>query len=1475
MNEERRYFHPLVERWFEERVGKPTELQEEAWPLISRGENILISAPTGSGKTLAAFLWAIDRLITGKWRLGRISVLYVSPLKALNNDIQRNLLAPLRELERIFLEENEPFPPIRVLTRSGDTPASDRRRMQRHPPEILITTPESLNLILSSPVGRNILSSVRTVVLDEIHAVAGTKRGTHLITAVDRLVPVSGEFQRIGLSATIEPLEVIAKFLGGLRHEEINRYSPRPVLILRSSVRKEYEIRIRFPETQPGGGDAFWLPFVDEARAIITRNRSTLVFANSRRLCEKITHLLNLGEDVPIAYAHHGSLSREIRAEVEQRLKAGELKAIVATNSLELGIDIGALDGVVLLQAPPSLSSAVQRIGRAGHKVGEISRATILPTHPHDLIEAAVLASGVMNHDIEETRPVELPLDVLAQIIVSMAGTETWDVDRLFGQLRTSYPYRDLSREQFDLVLNMLAGRFASTRLRELDPRISMDRVDNTIRARKGALQALYSSGGTIPDRGYFHLRHSRSNAKIGELDEEFVWEAKIGQVFTLGTQNWKVERITHNDVFVMPADPRKTAPPFWKAEENLRDFHFSSLIADFMEKADGRIRDPDFEDLLTESFLMERSAARTLLDFLKRQKRETGRPLPHRHHLLVEFVSTGPGGYPGTQVVLHTVWGGRVNRPYAMALEAAWESRFGHRVELYPGDDCILLQLPHDVGSEELLSLVTEANVRELLKKRLEGSGFFGARFRESAGRALLLPRRKISERMPLWLSRLRSQKLLDSVLPYEDFPILLEAWRTCLRDEFDLEALLLVLSELDSGAIRWTEARTSHPSPMAMEVTWPQINQYMYEDDRMRSGKRSRLRSDLIRDVVFSPELRPAVSEKVVSAFERKRKRVEKGYAPDSSLELLEWVKERVLIPLSEWGTLLEAVRRDYKIDPETMLSPIAAKLIRILPRRAAQPLVAALEMGADILHAFYQGEAPPIETMAHVSVGLKPPHRGKEDRDELFASLLSNWLQFSGPLTQSSLGEILGLESSRLNDAIEDLADSERVVTGRLIKESSKEYICEAGNFEALLRIARAEARPSFEPQPIERLQLFLAEHQGLTQTKSGIEGLFQRVEQLSCCFAPASVWETEILPARLKPYDPAWLDGILRAGDLIWIGKGNRRTCFVFQDDLDLLKMGGERFAEKAGEEELFQDPNAKYDFPTLLRFSGSRPSTLSERLWNEVWKGRVTNDTFMVLRRGIETGFQVNDAWFEKRRERHAGSRSNFSRWKASLPIPGNWHRVIVPKQRETPIDREERNKERARLLLDRYGILFRELLQKELPEFRWGAIFRALRLMELSGEIMTGYFYHGIPGPQFISQDAFRRLQRTFHEDAVYWISATDPASLCGVPLESMKGKLPMRLSGTHLVYRGSRLILVSRQNGKRLFIHVAPDDESMAACFEFLRVMMNRDFLPLRRISIEAINEKPAGTSPYLAVLRTLFDVSVEHRKVTLHSRI
>jgi ATP-dependent Lhr-like helicase len=1493
-------FHPLVARWFEVQVGQPTHVQQQAWPRIAAGEHLLITAPTGSGKTLTAFLWALDQLIAGQWTSGHTRVLYISPLRALNYDIQRNLLRPLMELEDLFRKAGEVFPSIRVLTRSGDTPQADRRQMLRHPPEILISTPESLNLLLSSTGGRSILTSLSTVILDEIHAVVGTKRGAYLMTAVERLVRLSGEFQRIALSATIRPLETVAEFVGGYimkKKSGASHYTPRSVSIVRSALKKEYDIHVRVPRdaADPEARDSVWDPLVEELKKIIVRNRSTLIFTNSRRLCEMLTLKINQGQEEPVAYAHHGSLALEIRAEVERKLKAGKLRAIVATNSLELGIDIGALDEVVLIQSPFSISSAVQRVGRAGHQVGQISRGTLFPTHPKDFIESSVLASEILNQDIEAVKPVLCPLDVLAQVIVSMVGVETWNVDDLFENLRASYPYRHLSRVQFDLVLNMLAGRYADSRVRELKPLVSIDRLDHTVAARRGALQTLYLSGGVIPDRGYFHLRHQETHARIGELDEEFVWEASVGDTFTLGTQNWQIQKITHNDVWVLPGHPQGVAAPFWKAEENGRDFHFSQRIGQFLEEVNDRLDDPHLLTSLQRENCLDAGASKRLIDFLKRQKEATGCNLPHRHHLVVEFVRTGPGGAPVHQAVIHTMWGGRVNRPLAMAMDAAWQARFGHRLELYVSNDCLVLILPHEIRGDELLSLVASARVESLLRMRLEGSGFFGARFREGAARALLLPRSKFNERMPLWLSRLRSQKLLDAVLQYDDFPILLETWRTCLQDEFDWESLKQVLTEVEAGSISWTEVHTDHPSPFAQSDWWRQVNQYMYMDDSPRSEKTSKLRGSLIRDVIFTPGLRPTVSPELVERFELKRQRLSSGYSPQTARELLDWVGERVAIPQREWAGLLRAMRKDHGVDPDLLILQLRDKLLQFHPADAVEPLVAAREMFFRILPTFY-GPEKPVHVQS-LNNALSTPEKIEdavyEGRNEKWASLLGEWLQFYGPKTVEFVRRTLGVENERLQWALEDLIDSQKALQGHLVSEGEPDEICDSENFEILLRLARAESVPTFEPLAIEWLPLFLAHHQGLTKPLSNVEGLYLRIEQLLCYPAEAATWEEEILPARLHPYDPSWLDTLIQEEDLKWIGNEGHRITFCFESDLDLLQEALPKRADLPPNEvapgdgetfqrgttslaNLFPDAAGRYAFSTLLRLSKGGSSELAQRLWDGVWQGRVTNDSFLALRRAVMNKFKFPDTNPRDagKFRRRVSSRARLARRTEGRFFAGNWHLLTSPDFSDDLLEEEERRKDRVRLLLDRYGILFRELLQRELPALRWSSVFRSLRIMELSGEVMAGVFFHGIPGPQFISHQAFRSLQQKLDEETVYWINAADPASLCGIQLDSMRGMLPPRVESTHLVYRGDKVVVESKKNGRDLTFNIPPDDSNFPEYMVSLRHLLIRQFQPVRRIAIETINGEKAPQSPYLPALRISFDVIVDYQYVNLYRK-
>jgi ATP-dependent Lhr-like helicase len=1468
-------FHPLIRAWFLEKVGVPTDVQEKAWPEISRDRHVLVTAPTGCGKTLAAFLWGINQLVTGAWPPGMVRVLYVSPLKALNNDVRKNLLKPVQELSLYFEAAGTPFPHISVLTRSGDTPGEERRKMVKRPPEILITTPESLNLMLSSHSGRSLLAGIATVILDEIHAVVGTKRGTHLITAVDRLVPLSGEFQRVALSATVNPALRVAEFVGGYQwagktrsHGEDAHYEKRPVTIIQSSQAKAYELTVTFPpDAREKMVDQSWWPaLIDEFRKIITSHRSTLLFANSRRTTEKVTRLINEGESVPLAYAHHGSLSREIRLAVEEKLKQGELKAIVATNSLELGIDIGSLDRVILIQTPRSVSSAIQRIGRSGHAVGETSRGALFPTHGRDFIDAAVMARAILDQDLEEVFPIEAPLDLLAQVLLSMTAMERWDIDALYGFIKTSYPYRNLPRRHYDLVLEMLSGRYADTRLRELKARVSIDRIDNTIQARSEAAFLLYSSGGTIPARGYFDLRLKDTRAKIGELDEEFVWERSIGETFTLGTQLWRIEQITHNDVEVVPARSSAGIFPFWKAEEQNRDFHLSERIGFFLEHADKRLAFPGFKQELMHAHAMDEAAADELIGFLKLQKEATGSALPHRHHLLVELVEEPVSRGEYKQAILHTFWGGRVNRPYALALQAAWEEKEHKPLQFIADDDAILFMLPHEVEARDLLGLLSSDNVEDRLRGKLEQTGFFGARFRENAERALLLPKPGFKRRMPLWLMRVRAKELLEAVRQYDDFPVLIETWRTCLEDEFDLKDLKGVLEELRHGRIQVRETVTRAASPFAAHLVWKQTNKYMYEDDTPLLAKESAVRPDLIRELLFSSHLRPKVPAPVMRLLDEKLKRTAPGYAPASARELLDWVRERLAIPEPEWKELAAAVRRDHDVDASEWLKENEKKMLWISWPGVRHPLLAALESTPKVLAAFRMllddvsfepvsgdegRERLKRRVGAFLRVSGSVPLREEHD----LSAFLSTWLAFYGPLEKESLKRYLGVTAERLDEAIEPLIEAQDMVLDRFGEESAGIELCDSRNLEMLLRMARRRRRPSFEALPLERLPLFLAEYQGIIPRGDSMDDLQERLEQLFGWSAPAASWEEYILPARMEQYRAERLDTLMNSSDLIWFGCGQRRVCLAFSQDAELFRPArGEDHAGDVHElDRLIPDRRGKYSFFEIAEFSRLDTVRATELLWKEAWKGNVTSDSFSTLRKGAQTGFIARAVAGEAR---PPSRRSGFNRWKVTRPLEGHWRRIDpVPRERDL-LEEEELAKDRARQLLRRYGVVFRELFANELPPLQWRGVFRSLRLMELSGEALSGWFFDNVAGPQFISHEAFRRLQEPLLEDAVFWINAADSASLCGAGLAALPG-LPPRVASTWLVYHGSRLVMVAKRLGKSLDIFTAPGDPHVSEYFRLFKDLLNREFNPAQKIVVETINSEPALISPYAEALR------------------
>ncbi|MBX3706034.1 MAG: DEAD/DEAH box helicase [Pseudomonadales bacterium] len=1426
-------FAPAVRDWFVETFGAPTAAQAQAWPRIAAGGHVLVTAPTGSGKTLTAFLWALNAFATGASQPRRTRVLYVSPLKALNNDIRRNLLEPLAALEA-----RGALPALRAETRSGDTSQGDRQRLLRNPPEILITTPESLLLMLSSVRGRLALADVETVIVDEVHALVDNRRGTVLFVALERLERLAGAFQRIVLSATVRPLEAIAAFAAGADPDDRQR----PITCVAARADKRIELHVRCPADAldaAARGVKIWEPLAAAFRRHIAANTATLFFVNSRRLAEQLTFRINDGTAGQLAFAHHGSLARELRLAVEQRLKSGALKAIVATSSLEMGIDIGSLDEVVLVQSPPDVAAALQRIGRAGHQVGAVSRASLYPTHPQDFIEAAALAEAVATRDIEPMHLLENPLDVLAQLLVALTASESWRIDDLYRLVCQAGPYRRLPRAHFDLVVDMLAGRYAGGRIRELKPRLRVDRLRGLVTAERSAVLTFHHSGGVIPDRGYFQLRHADTGTAIGELDEEFVWEATVGQTFAFGTQNWQIQRITHNDVLARPTTRPTTAPPFWRSETRSRSDHLSVRIGEFLALAETHLATHDDRALLTELTELrcfEPTAAAALVEYLVRQRAATGAALPHASHLLAESVDTAPGGYRSSgelhQLVLHTFWGGRVNQPLALALRAALEADAAangtpERIEIAASDNAIVLLSRKSLDAERILELVPAERVVPLLRHALEESGFFGARFREAAGRALLLSRQRFNARLPLWVSRLQSKKLMSSVHDLADFPLLLECWRTCLEDEFDLPALKRRLAALADGTIELTSIRTVSPSPFAAGLAWDQISRYMYADDEPETRGRSALADDLIDTAIGHASLRPAIRQATIEAFLARRQRTAPGYAPESADDWADWIRERVLLSaMPDDGVPGHPDLARLTLDGRTW--------------HVHRELLHGLMTSGWCAGAIFDGAAPPL------------------DDPRTPAQFALEVLSFHGPLDASAIATLL----PRVPDDLLD--DRDAFVYGALLADEPERLVwCDRQNYEALLRMQRARARPLLEPRPCTALPAFLARWQGLGRDDG--EDPASRLVPLSGYRAPVEVWLNDLPAARLMSNDrpatllPVEFDHALGELGFTWQGAGPGQVRIGDPEDLALLDTprAESSFAT------LFTDRAARYAFLQLLDQQPDSRDAFNDRWWRDVWNGGLAADDLKPLREGVARNFELGGA----------GS-GGPPRTRARRPPPagwsGYWRLVAAPSEPEDALAELEDARERARLLLERYGFVCRELANREGDPVRWAALFRALRLMELAGEVAGGLFFEGLSGPQFVTPAAQRALEASGQDTGPdtgpdFWINAMDPVSPCGLGLPWPT--LPQRRPQNYLAFRAGRLALVIENQGRRLRFVEPPEPTALPGLLAPLRHLLART----RRLPIDTIDDAPAHTSERLALLGGIGRIMRDHRQVWL----
>ncbi len=1476
-------FSGPTREWFTSAFAAPTPAQVGAWDAISSGDHALVVAPTGSGKTLSAFLWALDRLATEPTpaeRDRRCRVLYISPLKALAADVERNLRSPLTGIAHAATRLGVPPPQVRVGNRTGDTPTDERRAFTRTPPDVLITTPESLFLLLTSRA-REQLAGVETVVLDEVHAMAGSKRGAHLALSLERLDAVlERPAQRVGLSATVRPVPDVARFLTGARAPGEDGGRPVTVVQPPSTKRIEVEVVVPVPDLAElgapvDGGDggedltglaagaqqrtSIW-PHVEErvvdlvAPTVENPHRSTLVFTNSRRLAERLTARLNevwaeriapredsdggspdggglpapgetrpaqvmaqsgasVGAPAVLARSHHGSVSKEQRALIEDDLKSGRLPAVVATSSLELGIDMGAVDLVVQVESPPSVASGLQRVGRAGHQVGAVSRGVVFPKYRGDLVQTAVVTERMRSGAIEALRVPANPLDVLAQQVVAMVAMDTWDVDELEQVVRRATPFATLTRGVLEAVLDMLSGRYPSDEFAELRPRVVWDRVAGTVTGRPGAQRLAVTSGGTIPDRGLYGVFLASGQGpgrRVGELDEEMVYESRVGDVFTLGASTWRIEDITHDQVLVTPAPGLPGRLPFWHGDALGRPLELGRALGAFVREVSAL---DDGSDAPTNP-ARERVAAAgldpwatdNLLAYLREQSEATGH-LPDDRTLVVERFRDELGDW---RVVVHSPFGMAVHAPWALALAARMRERFGVDVQAMPGDDGLVLRLPDvdlvgggdaaegwaagaRVAPDVAESLLLDAGeVEDVVTGELGGSALFAARFRECAARALLLPRRRPDRRQPLWQQRQRAAALLEVASRYASFPIVLETVREVLQDVFDVPGLAELMSDLASRRVRVVEVTTPQPSPFARSLMFGYVAQFLYEGDNPLAERRAAalaLDPSLLAELLGRGEgaaLADLLDPEQVLRTHAELQRL----APDRRARDAEdaWDLLRVLGPQSA-AEVAERSGRDGAPVPVADVEVWLAGLEQA--RRVARVRIAGQERWAVVEDAGRLRDALGVALPVGLPEALTAPVA------DPVGDLVSRFARTHVPFTAAQVAHRFGLGVAVVTDALRRLERAGRLVSGDLLPVEVRVELggehgtgpgtatdhCDAEVLRLLRRRSLASLRAEVEPVPLRDLARFLPAWQQVVPagTRGGLrgpDGVLRVVEQLAGAALPASALESLVLPTRVQDYSPALLDELTAAGEVLWCGHGSLpgddgwvslhladAAPLTLPDTAAVEAI--EPSALRAAVTEALAGGGAYFfrplsDAVTALLAAGTGPpddAALAAALWDLVWAGRLSNDTLAPLRARLAGGRTAH-------RSRRPGPRARYGRVRPGRPGSGlgaggqRSGRPAPPTRGGPPTtagrwsllpdvepDATVRAAATAEVLLDRYGVLTRGSVGAEHVPGGFAAVYRVLAAMEEAGTARRGYFVEHLGASQFATPGAVDRLR--------------------------------------------------------------------------------------------------------------------------------